>query len=232
MSATPPDITLPDMDRDEIVRAMLVHVAFEGWTGKAVSAALADLGLPEEAARLAFPGGMVEMISHWSALLDRQMEGEMVAAVNELAALSPPERIARAVRLRLDACRPDREAVRRAIAYLALPLSQPKALRITYETIDAIWYAAGDRSTDFSYYTRRAMLAAVYAATVMFWLDDESEGNEATWAFLDRRLHDVLRAHRLRRRITDALGGLVPSFAIFRPRHASPAAGPPAADSF
>jgi ubiquinone biosynthesis protein COQ9 len=226
------DAPVPDIDRDAIIRAILPHVAFEGWPAKAVNAGLADLGLPREAARLAFPGGAVEMIRHWSAMLDRQMEEAMAAAADELALLAPPERIARAVRLRLDACRADREAVRRAIAYLALPPSQPAALRITYETIDAIWYAAGDRSTDFSYYTRRATLTAVYTATVMFWLDDYSEDSEATWAFLGRRLNDVGRVHRLRRRLSAALSGLASPLAMFRPRRNPAVEMPPASDPY
>jgi ubiquinone biosynthesis protein COQ9 len=224
------DTPVPDIDRDGIIRAILPHVAFEGWTAKAVNAGLTDLGLPREAARLAFPGGVVEMIRHWSAMLDRQVEEAMAAAADELALLAPPERIARAVRLRLDACRADREAVRRAIAYLALPSSQPAALGMTSETIDAIWYAAGDRSTDFSYYTRRATLAAIYAATVMFWLDDHSEDNGATWAFLDRRLNDVGRLHRFRRRVGDALSGLAFPLAIFRRRRERAVEVPPAID--
>jgi ubiquinone biosynthesis protein COQ9 len=226
------DAAMPDVDRDEVVRATLSHVAFEGWTDKAVAAGLADLGLPAEAARLAFPGGLTEMIRHWAAMLDRQMEEAMAAAHDEMAALAPPERIARAVRLRLDACRSDREAVRRAVAYLALPPWQAAALRITYETVDAIWYAAGDRSTDFSYYTRRASLAAVYAATVMFWLDDHSDDSEATWAFLERRLNDVGRFHRLRHRVSDVLAGLASPLTIFRPRRDPAAETPPTPDPF
>jgi ubiquinone biosynthesis protein COQ9 len=226
------ETAMPDIDRDEIIRATLPHVAFEGWTAKAVHAGLADLGLPQEAAGLAFPGGMAEMIRHWASMLDRQMEEAMAAAADEMAMLTLPERVARAVRLRLEACRPDREAVRRAIAYLALPLSQAVALRITYETVDAIWYAAGDRSTDFSYYTRRASLTAVYAATVMFWLDDHSDDSAATWAFLDRRLDDLGRLHRLRRSITDALSGLALPLTIFRPRRDSAVEMPPAVDPF
>ncbi|MFO1128631.1 MAG: COQ9 family protein [Rhodospirillales bacterium] len=211
------DRTTPDVDRDEVVRAVLPHVAFEGWSGKAVSAGLADLDLPEEAAQLAFPGGVSELIGHWSAMLDRQMTEALVTAVDEMVTLSPVERVARAIRVRLDACRWHREAVRRAISYLALPPSPPAAVRMTYETVNAIWYAAGDRSTDFSYYTRRASLAAVYAATVMFWLDDESEEQQATWAFLDRRLHDIGTLLRFRRRMTDSLSRLTRS-----PRFRSP----------
>lgn len=224
------ETAMPNIDRDAIIRAALPHVAFEGWTAKAIHAGLADLGLPREAARLAFPGGTADIIRHWAAMLDRQMEDAMAAAADEMAGLTLPERVARAVRLRLDACRSDREAVRRAISYLALPPSQPIALRITYDTVDAIWYAAGDRSTDFTYYTRRATLAAVYTATVMFWLDDDSEDNQATSAFLSRRLNDLGRIQRMRDRVTATLSKLASPLAIFRRRREPTVEVPPAID--
>ena len=97
------------------------------------------------------------------------------------------ERATLGVRLRLERWTSQREAVRRALAFSAHPLFAGRALRGWYRTIDAIWRAAGDRSVDFNFYTKRGLLAAVYGATVLYWLDDRSEGNKATLDFLDRR---------------------------------------------
>src|SRR5205809_7791049 len=110
-----------------------------------------------------------------------------------LAALKVRERIKLAVRLRIEQTVGGRESVRRGLALLALPFNAPLALRLLYRTVDAIWYAAGDTSTDFNFYTKRATLAGVFSSTLLYWLNDRSEGSEATWSFVDLRIDDVMR---------------------------------------
>jgi ubiquinone biosynthesis protein COQ9 len=122
--------------------------------------------------------------------------------------LRVPERVARAVNIRLEVVEPWREAVRRALTILSLPQNAPLALRLVYETVDGIWYAAGDSATDFSFYTKRATLAAIYAATLLYWLEDRSPEFADTRAFLDRRLADAARFGQARRRLQTALDHL------------------------
>ena len=203
-----------DQQRREILDAVLLHVAFEGWTQKAVNAGLTDLGLPPAAAGLAFPGGLAEIVGFWSADLDRQMAEQLVEM--QLDAMPIGERVATAVRVRLDLCGRHREAVRRAIAFLALPPNVGLGLRTSYATINAIWYAAGDTSTDLSFYSKRASLAAVYAATVLYWLDDESDDCADSWSFLDRRLDDVIGLIRTRRRVSETLRSMLHPFGALR----------------
>jgi ubiquinone biosynthesis protein COQ9 len=127
------------------------------------------------------------------------------------------ERIAEAVATRLDILAPWREAVRRALSVLALPLNAPRAGRLVYDTVDAIWYAAGDTATDFSFYSKRLSLTAIYAATVLYWLDDRSLGFADTRAFLDRRLQGAARIGRARRGL-DSLAARLPNpFRLLRP---------------
>ncbi|HEY5598497.1 MAG TPA: COQ9 family protein, partial [Kiloniellales bacterium] len=106
------------------------------------------------------------------------------------------DRIAVAVRTRLELLAAHREAVRRGVAFLALPINAPLGLKCVYRTVDAIWYAAGDTATDYNFYSKRLLLAGVYSATLLFWLNDASEGSAATWAFLGRRIAEVLKVGR------------------------------------
>jgi ubiquinone biosynthesis protein COQ9 len=192
--------------RDRLVLAMLPHVAFEGWSDRALRAGLADAGLPREQGALAFSGGALEMIEQWSRYGDRRMLEAMRGV--DVGAMPVRERIAAAVRFRIEVNVPYREAVRRTMSFLALPPNTPLAITSTWGTVDAIWYACGDTSTDLSFYTKRATLAAVYGATVLYWLDDSSEEFADTWAFLDRRIDDVLRIPKLRRRVDGALSAI------------------------
>lgn len=184
-------------ERDAALRAMLPQVPDAGWTRAALRQGLAATGADPLDADLLFPGGATEMIEAWADLADRGM-----ADAADVADLRLSQRVRALVALRLRQSRPDREAVRRALAVLATPGHAALATRITARTVDAIWHAAGDRSADFSWYSKRAILAAIYTATLLFWLRDTSDDDTDTLAFLDRRLAGLGRLARLRRRFS------------------------------
>ena len=192
-------------ERDAAVEAMLPNVPFDGWTMKALRAGLAGAAMPADEAELLFPGGAADMIEVFCDLADRRMAAE---GLNETGVSA---RVRALIALRLRRNRPHKEAIRRALAVLALPGNGRVAARITARTVDAIWYAAGDRSVDFGWYTKRAILTAVYGATLLFWLRDSSEDDADTLAFLDRRLRDVGRIGKARGRMEGMLGRLRPA---------------------
>ncbi len=187
----------------KIVLAMLPDVPFEGWSRAALRKAAVKLGHDETEIDSLFPGGARDAVACFSAWADR--ETEKALARKKLETLKVRERIALGVRTRLDILTPHREAVRRLLAFLALPANLPLAARLLYRTTDAIWFAAGDRATDFSFYTKRGLLAGVYASTSLYWLDDKSKDGQATSAFLDRRIDQVMKIPKLRGRIKEGL---------------------------
>ena len=203
-----------EQSRDRLLLAVLPHVAFDGWTDRALAAGARDAGMPEIDVQRFFPGGVKEIIAHFGDWADRRMAAEL--ARHDPAALRLRERVALAVRLRLEALAPYREAVRRALAWLALPTNAPRAARALWRTVDAIWYAVGDRSADFAFYTKRALLAGVVSTTSLYWLEDGSEGFGATWAFLDRRIADVMRIPALKGRVERFAARLPDPFRILR----------------
>ena len=194
-------------ERDAAIDAMLPNVPFEGWTVRALRAGLAAAGLPEDEATILFPGGSADMISVFCDLADRRME----AAAESLSETRLSDRVRAIIALRLRMNRPYKEAIRRALAALALPNNTREAAAITARTIDAIWHAAGDRSADFSWYTKRVLLTAVYGATLLFWLHDTSENDEQTVAFLARRMAGIGRLTRARSRAGSMLQRLRPA---------------------
>jgi len=199
---TPPERSA---ERDAAIEAMLPHVPFDGWTLGAVRRGLASIGAEPLDAALLFPGGVTDMIEAFCDWADRRME-EGAAALDP--GLRLHERVRAVIALRLEQNRPFKEAVRRALAALAMPGHARKAAGCTARTVDSIWHAAGDRSADFSWYTKRAILAGVYGATLLYWLRDSSDDDAATLAFLDRRLAGVGRITSVRRRVEGAVGKL------------------------
>jgi len=186
----PTDLTLDEV-RATLAPAIASNAAFDGWSDEALDLAAQGAGIDRDVARLAFDGGAVEMIDAWFAHID----AAMVAAVpaDRLAAMKIRERIAALVEARLDAMLPDREALRRARAVLALPQNLGAAAKLGWRSVDRLWRRAGDTAVDYNHYTKRALLLAVYTATTTVFLDDESEGLTETRGFLARRIDGIMR---------------------------------------
>ncbi|MEJ7926054.1 COQ9 family protein [Sphingobium sp. AN641] len=199
----PPDPTL-----DEIAAALAprlpLHAAFDGWRDLAVERAAADLGVDPDIARLAFKGGAVAMIDAWFASIDARMLESLPA--RQLAAMPVRQRIVALIEARLALLAPDREALRRAIAILAMPPNLARAARLGWRAADMMWRAAGDTATDYNHYTKRTTLAAIYGATLIAFLDDESEGHADSRAFLARRIDGLMRFEKAKAQLFNSGG--------------------------
>jgi ubiquinone biosynthesis protein COQ9 len=185
-------------ERDSAIRAALPHVPRLGWSRAALSAGLRALGRDPVEQEWLFPRGPAGAVEAWIDLADREMEA--AARAEDLISLRIPARIRRVVLIRLEQQEPQKEAVRLGLSHLALPWNAGAAVRSVARTADSMWVAAGDTSADVSWYTRRATLAAVYGATLAYWLQDPVPGFPATRGFLDRRLADLARFQRRQRR--------------------------------
>ncbi|MEH3040956.1 MAG: COQ9 family protein [Sphingomonas paucimobilis] len=194
----PADLTLDEL-RAALAPLVAANAAFDGWSDKAVEAAARTFGADPDVARLAYAGGAVEMIDAWFGDIDRRMI-EAVSA-DALAAMKIRQRITALVEARLTAVAGEREALRRALAILAMPQNVARATKLGWRTVDLMWRLAGDTATDYNHYTKRAMLGAVYGATIAVFLDDESGGHADTRAFLSRRIDGIMRFEKMKGRI-------------------------------
>ena len=194
----PADMTLDEL-REALAPRIPAHAAFDGWGGAALAETAGELGVPADRARLAFPDGAVDMIDAWFATIDVEMVRR--APAERLAAAKIRDRITLLVTARLEAVAFDREALRRALAILAMPQNVARAARLGWRSADRMWRLAGDTATDFAFYTKRATLAGVYAATLLVFLDDASEDFADTRSFLDRRIAGVMRFEKLKAQI-------------------------------
>ncbi len=194
----------PNLLRDAILDAAMPHVPFDGWGKEAAIEGAKDIGLDPSAALRAVPRGAGDMIAWHLRRADRLMAEALVE--KDLPSMRIRDRITTAVRLRLEQNAPNKDAIRKAMAFLALPQNAPMAAQALYRTVDEMWFAAGDTATDWNFYSKRAILAGVYSSTVLFWLNDKSEDHEATWAFLDRRIADAMRVPKVTGKLSSVLG--------------------------
>ncbi len=188
------------MDRNEVRKRILDEVLelvpFDGWSETTLQAAGAAADVPGAEAVLAFPEGIEGVVDLFVECADEEMRQKLAAL--DLAEMKIRDKVTSAVRFRLEALIPNREAAQQLVSFLAMPHRLALGLRLTARTVDAIWRSIGDQSTDFNYYTKRATLSGVYTSTVLCWIGDDSEAFEETWAFLGRRIDDVMRFEKVK----------------------------------
>ncbi len=190
-----------DPARLALLDAIMPHVAFDGWTSVAFDAAVADAELSREEAKRLCPRGAVDL----AVLYHQEGDRAMMAAIRDadLSEMRFRDKVAFAIRARLDAV-DDKEAVRRGSTLFALPMHAADGAKLIWGTADAIWNTLGDASRDINWYSKRATLSGVYASCVLYWLGDDSLDGQATDAFIDRRISDVMQIETVKAKINSS----------------------------
>ena len=185
--------------KDDLLDAILSHVPFDGWSENAFRAALKDAEVEPALARAVCPRGAVDLAIAYHARGDAEMLRRM--ATDELSERFR-DKVAAGVRFRIEAVT-DKEVVRRGVTLFSLPIHAADGAKLIWGTADKIWTGLGDTSDDLNWYTKRASLSGVYSATLLYWLGDESTDYAATWAFLDRRIEDVMQIEKAKAQVRD-----------------------------
>jgi ubiquinone biosynthesis protein COQ9 len=193
-----------------VLDAALKRVPDEGFIDRMLTAAGKDAGVGEEMLLHLFPQGPLGLVEFFSEQGDAEMERSL--AEQNLSAMKIRARISAAVLARIDAIRPHKEAARRAGAFLTLPLHAATGMKLLYQTVDTMWRAAGDTSTDFNFYTKRGILAGVYSATLLRWFNDSSEDESTTHEFLAARIENVMQFEKFKAGMRERTKDM-PSFA-------------------
>ena len=181
--------------KSTLLAAILPYVAFDGWTEAAFRAACDDSGIDQKLARLTCARGALDLAVWFHKVGDEKMIAAL--QVSDMSDMRFRDKVAVAVRLRLEAVE-DKEAVRRGATLFALPYNARRGAGLMWGTADAIWTTLGDTSSDVNWYTKRATLSTVYSTTVLYWIGDESPEHAATWAFLDRRIDNIMQFEKLK----------------------------------
>lgn len=193
------DLTLDEL-HGVLAPAIADAAVFDGWSDVAIETAARQHGVEASVARLAFPAGAMDMIGAWVAAVDAAMDDAF--ASGDLASVPIRERIRKLIAFRLGEVAGKEEALKRALAIMAMPQNAKRALRMGWSSADAMWRLAGDTSADYNHYTKRAILAGIYAATLAVFADDQSEGKADTLSFLDRRIEGIIRFEKAKARLS------------------------------
>jgi ubiquinone biosynthesis protein COQ9 len=184
-----------------VLTAALSHAAEDGFSERTLTRAATDAGVGAEMMLHLFPDGPASLVACYSEQTDAEMEKRLAA--RKLADMKIRERIAAAVLTRLAILKPHKDAARRAAAFLMMPANAALAITLVYRTVDAMWRAVGDTSTDFNFYTKRAILAGVYSTTLMRWFTDSTDDESETHAFLDARIANVMQFEKVKAEVRE-----------------------------
>ena len=201
-----PEGSAVDDLKQRVLEAALPLVPFEGWCDRMLREAGRAASVEDVDVRAAFPRGVIDLVVYYADEADRRMADAMKGV--DLTALRVRERVTLGVRRRIEAVADSKEASRRAAALFALPQNSVDGMQSVYRSVDAIWRAVGDTSADFNFYTKRALLAGVYTSTMLHWFADTSEGAADTWAFLDRRIGEVMQIEKFKASAQKFVAGL------------------------
>lgn len=186
--------------KDAIIETALPAVPFDGWTVKVLQDAAIEAGYEKDMVKAVFPRGVQDALVHFSGWADRRMMEELPKSPS----MRVRDKIALAVRTRLEILAPYKEAERLAVAFWLRPLRKWEGAKLAWKTADVIWDWAGDTATDYNRYTKRGLLSGVLGATILFWLSDTSKNHADSWAFLDRRIDNVLSIGKIAGRLKTA----------------------------
>lgn len=190
--------------REKILNEALKIVPFEGWTNKALQEATLAAKLDKDYHKVAFPNGVSALVDMYLRSLDEKMLSKL-SNNKKLKNLKIREKICLAIKTRLEISEDDKAVIRKTLSYFAIPYNHIESMSSIWKTVDAIWYAVGDNSTDFNYYTKRTILAGVYSSTLLYWLSDKSKDHCDTWSFLDRRIENVMQINKAKSSLNDLL---------------------------
>jgi ubiquinone biosynthesis protein COQ9 len=198
MDQANPDIA--DLTLEELRLALAPAIAdaaiFDGWGDDALTMAADQMGADIDVARLAFKSGAIDMIFAWIEAVDMAMAAAFTDDV--IGPMKIRERIRALVQFRLDAVAGQEEALRRALAIMAMPQNVARSTKRGWQTADLMWRLAGDTATDYNHYTKRAILASIYGATLAVFVDDTTDDKAETRAFLERRIEGVMKFEKVK----------------------------------
>jgi ubiquinone biosynthesis protein COQ9 len=204
----------PTLDEIRLALAPAIgrNAAFDGWSDAAVKSAAEEIGVDPDVAALAVKGGAITLIDAWIESIDLELAERLPP--EKLNAMKIRQRITALLATRMEIMAADREALRRAMAIMAMPQNLAKATKIGWRSADRMWRLAGDTASDFNHYTKRMTLSAVYGSLLVVFVNDDSEDFADSRAFLDRRIDNVMQFEKVKAQ-AKARQEYVPSFSRF-----------------
>ena len=106
--------------------------------------------------------------------------------------LKTRDKIKTILELKFDSNEYLKKALPEMLKFLLRPGNLLMSIKMLHENSDFIWILAGDKSNDFSFYSKRGLLSMVYLATLIYWLNDKSTKGIGTKNFISKSVDGIV----------------------------------------
>ena len=84
------------------------------------------------------------------------------------------KRIKKIILTKINLINKNKDFYRRTFYFLLIPINYKILTAYLYKSANLMWYIAGDKSTDFNYYTKRMILSGVYSSLILHFINNDS----------------------------------------------------------
>lgn len=121
----------------------------------------------------------------------------------DLIRLKLHERIRELIILRLKIMLIEKKLISKTFLFLLLPQNYKFSIINLYKTVDEIWYLAGDNSTNFNFYSKRAILGSIYTSVMIHFINNNNIDD--TIEILNKQLKKVSKIPKIKNRVNDII---------------------------
>lgn len=189
-------------NKAEITNKFIESLLFEGWSQKTLEKAIEAAGVDKNQMAILYPGGIAEFTQEFIDECNKQ--ALQIAAEPSFIKLKTQEKVRELIFARIKTYHfklQNLEALKKFMAFNVKPFQVGDSLKNIYDFSSDVWYAIGDKSTDFSFYTKRLSLSLIYSKSMLYSLNDKSENLQSTQKFIQNSIDGLMKINKLKAKI-------------------------------
>ena len=173
--------------RLEILKFAKIFLSKKGLSKNTLESISKKYGLDANETELLFPEGNIDFIKFTLEQLNNELE-EYCREI-DLIRLPVHKRIKKVLLSKISLMNKNKVFYRSIFLNLLIPKKNFSLPSQLYNSVDQIWFIAGDSSTDFNFYTKRLILSVIYSRIMLFFFNNNNQ--EELENILDESLRRV-----------------------------------------
>ena len=182
--------------KKEILKKVKKIVSIDGWSSK-ILLKLQKQNIEKSDLFYFFPDGYRDLVEYALQEVNEKLENKL----KKINLINFPinKRIKKILLLRFDILNEDKEFYKKTFNHLLLPINNKISKKSLYNSVNTMWYLAGDNSTDFNFYTKRLILSGVYTNALFVFFSKEMKYVDEN---IDKNLKRISKIPKIKERIS------------------------------
>tara|TARA_Y100000994_G_scaffold207401_1_gene179915 strand:- start:411 stop:1040 length:630 start_codon:yes stop_codon:yes gene_type:complete len=185
-------------NRNDILNLAKKNLIPNGWNKNLVNLIAKEKKFSKSQIISLFPEGYKSILEFYISSTDEDMINQCKKL--DLIRMKTSDRVCQIIKKRFEINQKEKKIIKKTLLYLTLPQNSKLAANSLYKTVDNIWYIAGDNSTDFNFYTKRAILSVIYTSTIFYWIFRDKDLDQ-TEKFLKNQLSKLSKVPKIKEKI-------------------------------